>query len=82
VLLAGFGVMPDTGAALLMLTGVLGLVLTMQFRLARAPEYGLTVIWALMAIIVRHGETNPVVSGFAALAILLVGGAAYKAARA
>ena len=82
VLMAGFGVMPDTGAALLMLTLVLGLVLTMQLWLRRAPEYGLTVIWALVAIIVRHGETNLTVSAFAALAILLVGGAAWRAARA
>jgi hypothetical protein len=80
VLLAGFGWLPDTGAALLMLTLVLGLVLTMQLWLARAPEYGITVIWALIAVIVRNGSENMVVSGFAALAILLVGGAAARVA--
>ncbi len=79
VLLAGFGVMPDTGAALVMLTLVLALALAMQFRLRRAPEYGITVIWALAAIIARQGADNPVISGFAALAILLVGGAALRA---
>jgi hypothetical protein len=81
VLLAGFGWLPDTGAALLMLTLVLGLVLTMQLWLRRAPEYGLTVIWALAAVIVRSGGDNPVVSGFAALGILLIGAAVLRIGR-
>jgi hypothetical protein len=82
VLLAGFGWLPDTGAALLMLTLVLGLVLTVQLWLRRAPEYGATVIWALVAVIVRNGTGNLVVSGFAALAIVLVAAAAIRVGRA
>jgi len=81
VLLAGFGWLPDTGAALLMLTLVLGLVLTMQLWLRRAPEYGITVIWALVAVIVRGGTVNPVVSGYAAFAILLIGAAILRIIR-
>lgn len=61
VLLAGFGWLGDTAAALVMLVAVLVLALTVQVRLGRAPEYALTVIWALVAIVQRaQGAMTPV----------------------
>ena len=81
VLLSGFGLMSDTAAAVLMLGAVLALALTVQLRLARAPEYGLTVIWALIAVIVANGAGNLVVGALAALAIVLIAAASLRAIR-
>jgi hypothetical protein len=77
VLLSGYGWLPDTGAALLMLTLVLALALTVQLRLGRAPEYALTVIWALVAIVQRQQGQMTVVTvaadiGIAVMAIAAV----------
>lgn len=81
VLLAGFGWLSDTGAALLMLSVVLAGALTVQRRLARAPEYGATVIWALAAVIVANGAANLSVSGLAAVGIAALTLAALWAGR-
>jgi hypothetical protein len=53
VLLGGYG-LPLTPVALLMLAVALGITVVTQYRLHRAPEYGTTVIWALLAIIVSN----------------------------
>ena len=72
VLLAGFGWLPDTGAAVVMLGVVLALAVAVQLRLGRAPEYGLTVVWALVAVCVRNGAANLVVTGLAAAGCLVM----------
>ncbi len=81
VLLAGFGWMSDTGAAIAMLLSVLSLAASVQLRLGRAPEYGLTVIWALLAVIVANGTETLAVSGLAALGIAVMAETARRAAR-
>jgi hypothetical protein len=81
VLLAGFGWLGDTGAAVLMLSVVLALALAVQLRLARAPEYGITVIWALAAVIAANGTGNLIVGVLAAVGITALGLAAARVAR-
>ncbi len=78
VLLSGYGWLPDTAAAILMLGIVLVMAVLVQLRLQRAPEYGLTVIWAAVAIIVANGQSNLTVSVIAAAAILILALAALK----
>ena len=81
VLLAGFGWLPDTGAAMVMLGVVLALAVAVQLRLGRAPEYGLTVVWALVAVCVRNGAGNLVVTGLAAAGCLVMLAAVWRVRR-
>lgn len=73
LLLAGYGWLPETPAALVALSIGLALALVVQYRLHRAPQYGITVIWALVAVIVANWQPlNVAVAGLAALGILLI----------
>lgn len=73
LLLAGYGWMPQTPAALIALSIALGISLIVQYRLHRAPLYGMTVIWALVAVIVRNMDpTNVAVMGLAIIGIFLI----------
>jgi hypothetical protein len=79
VLLAGYGWLSDSVSAIVMLVLVLGLAATVQMRLGRAPEYGLTLVWALIAISQNDQEMMSPVSivadigiGVMAIAALLV----------
>ncbi len=81
VVLAGYGWLSDTGAALAMLLVVLTLALAMQLRLRRAPGYGLTVIWALVGVMVANGTEKPAVTGLAALGSVALGLAVWRIAR-
>lgn len=72
-MLGGYGILGGTGAALVALALACALALAVQFRLHRAPEYGLTVIWALVAVIVANTQPlNIAVSGLAAIGILAI----------
>lgn len=65
---AGWGVLfGATGWALVALAGALGTGLWVQERLARAPEYGAALVWALIAVAVANVPGNLVVA-LAALA--------------
>lgn len=81
VLLAGFGWLSDTGAALVMLGVVLALAVTVQLRLGRAPEYALTVVWALVAVCARNGAGNLVVTGLAAAGCAVMLAVAWRVRR-
>lgn len=72
VLLSGYGLLDDRIAAYVMLLVVLNLALYVLSRLTRAPEYGLALIWALVAIIAADGWAVPTVSGLAVVGIVLV----------
>lgn len=66
---AGYGLLfGATGWAYAGIALALGVALTVQVRLAHAPAYGATVIWALIAIIVANGMT--LVSALAFVGIL------------
>jgi len=68
---AGYGLFTDqVGWAWITLLMALSFAGLVQFSLSRAPEYGFTVSWALIAIAVRNLET------FQSLAILAAAGAA------
>jgi hypothetical protein len=82
VLLAGFGWLSDTGAAVVMLGVVLALAVTVQLRLGRAPEYALTVVWALVAVCARNGAGNLVVTGLAAAGCAVMLAVAWRVRRA
>ena len=73
LMLGGYGVLSGTLAALVALS--LGLVIAMvaQYRLHRAPEYGITVIWALVAVIVANtGPLNAAVTGLCVIGIIAI----------
>lgn len=73
LLLGGYGVLPATLAALAALLLGLGIALVVQYRLHRAPEYGVTVIWALVGVIVANSSPlNVAVAGLSALGILAI----------
>ncbi|MDU8911114.1 hypothetical protein [Aestuariicoccus sp. MJ-SS9] len=73
LLLGGYGWMAGTPAALVALALALAIAVTAQYRLHRAPEYGITVIWALVGVIVANtGPLNIAVAGLASLGILAI----------
>ncbi|SLN30758.1 hypothetical protein ROJ8625_01384 [Roseivivax jejudonensis] len=70
LVLAGWGIMPGTPAALVALVLALAIAVTVQYRLHRAPEYGITVIWALVAVIVANASPfNAAVVGLSVIGI-------------
>lgn len=73
LLLGGYGILSGTLAALVALS--IGLVISMvaQYRLHRAPEYGITVIWALIGVIVSNtGPLNAAVTGLCVVGIIAI----------
>lgn len=73
LMLAGYGWLPETLAALVSLSLALAIALTVQYRLHRAPEYGLTVIWALIGVIVANWQPlNIAVAGLALIGIAAI----------
>ena len=73
LLLGGYGLLNGTWAAIVALS--IGLVIAMvaQYRLHRAPEYGVTVIWALVAVIVANGTPlNIAVVGLCVIGIMAI----------
>lgn len=73
LLLAGYGVMPQTLAAIVALVIGLAIALIAQYRLHRAPEYGITVIWALVGVIVANtGPLNIAVVGLCVLGVFAI----------
>jgi hypothetical protein len=72
-LLAGYGLLDATPAALAALAIALVIALAAQYALHRAPEYGLTVIWALVAVIVANTQPlNAAVAGLALIGIVAI----------
>ena len=72
-MLAGYGLLPETPAALLALALALAISVIAQYRLHRAPLYGITVIWALIAVIVANASPlNFAVAGLAAAGIFAI----------
>jgi hypothetical protein len=71
LVIAGLGWLAATPAALLALAAALAIAVTVQYRLHRAPEYGITIIWALVAVIVANTQPlNAAVAGLALIGIL------------
>lgn len=73
VVLGGYGWLPPTPAALVSLLAAVAIAVTVQYRLHRAPEYGITVIWALVGVIAANAQPfNAAVTGLAVLGILVI----------
>ncbi len=62
VLLAGYGVLSDTGSALAMLTVVLAVAITAQIRRPTMPVFGATVVWAIVGVIAVNWGANVTVA--------------------
>lgn len=76
---AGYGVaLESLGWAYLAITLALAVTLTVQLRKPSAPEYGLTVIWALVGIIVANSGSQTGIVALAAVGIIVVAGTAWK----
>ena len=73
LLIAGYGIVGDTAAAWLGLALAAAVAGPVQLRLARAPEYGLAVAWALVAVAVRNaGQNGSLTLGAAILAAIML----------
>jgi len=60
---AGYGLLTDsTGWAYIGIVGALAVAVFVLWRVPQAPEYALTVVWALIGIIVANGTVNPGIS--------------------
>ncbi len=69
VVLSGYGILSETTAAIAMLVLVLAIAVPVQRNITPSPLYGATVIWALVAIIVRDLDSHPIVAMIAAAGI-------------
>ncbi|MEO1796543.1 MAG: hypothetical protein AAFR53_05965 [Pseudomonadota bacterium] len=79
-LLAGKGVLTDAfGWALILIPAACLLAMAVQFTARRAPEYGIAVAWALIAIVVVNDGTVAILAGLCAAAIAAL---ALRSARA
>ena len=77
LLLGGFGVTGSRMAALAALAIAVVLALAVQLRLARAPEYSGTVIWALVGVVVANAGRDAAVMAFALAGIVAMAGAVW-----
>ncbi len=72
IVLEGWGYADGRSAAALALILVLVLAMTVQRRLPHAPEYGATLIWALVGVIVRNIDGSTSVAAMAAFGIVVM----------
>ena len=73
LMLGGYGWLAPTPAALVALGLALVIALVVQYRLHRAPLYGITVIWALVGVMVANSSPlNIAVTGLSLTGILAI----------
>jgi hypothetical protein len=72
VIMAGYGVLSNTGAALLMLAVVIAVALFVQTRRPAMPVYGVTVVWAAIGVIVANWADTQIVALTAAAGAIIV----------
>lgn len=72
VILAGYGVLSNTGSALVMLAVVIGVALVVQARRPAMPVYGATVVWAAIGVIVANWADTQTVALTAAAGAVIV----------
>ncbi|MFD1914335.1 hypothetical protein [Halodurantibacterium flavum] len=73
LLLGGWGVLGPVTAALVALPLAIAFAAIFQLWLGRAPEYGLTVIWALAGLVAANWSRAPAIAALAAVGILVMG---------
>jgi hypothetical protein len=80
---AGYGLIAGSlGWAWICILAALAVGLAVQFALPRAPEYGLTIVWALSGIIATNLARYPELAALAAFGIILVLGMILRGRRA
>jgi hypothetical protein len=72
VIIAGYGVLSNTGSALVMLAVVIGVALVVQACRPGMPVYGATVVWAAIGVIVANWADTQTVALTAALGAVIV----------
>ena len=71
--MAGYAILTDAqGWAYIGISSALAVALLVLWQRPSAPEYGFTVVWALVGIIVFNGTDNLPVTGLAAIGIVIV----------
>lgn len=75
---AGWGYATEAGAAWGALVGALLTAAVVQLRLGRAPEYGLTVAWALVAVVVADWAREPALAALAGAGAVLMAVLAWR----
>lgn len=70
LMLAGYGVTSEDTAALIALALAIIFAFVIQDQTHRAPEYGATVVWALVAIMVANWGGNAAILGAAGVGII------------
>lgn len=73
VILAGYGILQDTTAALAMLAIVLVIGAAIQIKRPSLPIYGATIVWAIVGIVVKSWGVNPTVAYSAVAGAVLMG---------
>lgn len=81
VVLAGYGWLTNTGSAIAMLALVLAIAVAVQLRKRGVSEYGATVIWALVGVIVANWGDARTVAYVAAAGIVVMAGTMVLARR-
>lgn len=81
VVVAGYGLLSNTGSAVAMLALVLAIAVTVQLRKRGVLEYGATVIWALAAVIAVNWADARTVAYVAAAGIAVMAGTMVLARR-
>ncbi|MGY6634150.1 MAG: hypothetical protein ACXIU8_10455 [Alkalilacustris sp.] len=71
-MLGGYGVMSEAWSAAVALSLAAAMAVAVQRRLPRAPEYGWTVIWALVAVAIANTTTAWQIAGLAIVAIAVM----------
>ena len=74
VMIAGYGLLSNTGAALAMLALVLPIASAIQSHRAKMPIYGVTVSWAIIGVFVTNQGLNNIVAATAGLGALFIAG--------
>jgi hypothetical protein len=72
VVVAGYGLLTDTGSAAMMLAIALAIGVSVQLKRSADFAYGLTVIWALIGVIVVNWQPNFTVAVLAAGGIVIM----------
>jgi len=72
VIVAGYGVLSNTGAALLMLAVVIAVALFVQTRRPAMPVYGGTVVWAAIGVVLANWADTQIVALTAAAGAIIV----------
>jgi len=81
LILGGYGLMSETAAALVALVAAVVFAAVVQARRPHAPEYGLTVVWALVAVVVANIDGGWLLIGAAVAGVVVMALMAARSAR-